>query len=532
MKQFRRIALVMITVFLLCTAAFAVDAKSSPREALKPVIRTMMEERKPFVTVSAEGLEEFEDEHKMVDFIREIAAESIETSGSGIDYDICNVSAVSCIFQNDTLTIRFEYLTTAEEEAAIDASCRQIREELALSGMSDFEKVRTIYEYLCTNYTYDDSLTIFTPYVGLKTHKMVCQGFAVLTYKLLWQENIPCRIIVGMGAGSQHGWNLVKLGKVWYNLDTTWDACSELGQSMRWQFFLCGSDHFPQHFRDERYKAKAFTKNQPTSEANFHVKRVSVYLEGDKLDSLMIRKGNSTKVVAKVDKRASGTFVFVSSDPSVVRVEKDGSLTALGVGECEITVSAENSAAIACTIPIGVVDLTSASSWAQDAVNEHYLDGFLPYEFCADFQTPLRRSELCALICRVTGIVPTRLGVKFSDIENDPYGLYISYLAQLGVVSGVGNDAFRPDDTLTREQLCKILIKLADVLGKKLKTDARVYYADAAQFGAWAEEYIAAASASGLMNGVGNDCFSPKTAVTREQFICVLQRLIHYKNAA
>ncbi len=54
-------------------------------------------------------------------------------------------------------------------------------------------------------------------------YKTVCQGYELLTYKMLKQAGINTKIVIGTGNGESHAWNLVYLVGKWYQLDTTWD---------------------------------------------------------------------------------------------------------------------------------------------------------------------------------------------------------------------------------------------------------------------------------------------------------------------
>lgn len=526
MKRIRRSILLPILAALLCTAVFAANKPSSALESLKPQLAEAIENRMPYLTVPAEGLEQFSDEQLMVDLLHEIAAETPETSGSGIDYNVCNLHSVTCLYQNGKLTVAFSYLTTAAEEAEIDRACEQIRAGLDYGEGSDYEKLRAIYEYVGSHFTYDESLSTFSPYQGLKSGKMVCQGFAILLYKLLWQENIPNRILVGVGAGSRHGWNLVRLGEKWYNMDVTWDAYRET-REMEWNCFLRGSKHFPSHFREKCYESGTFARLHPTDPENYRPEKVDVTLGGEPFVSLIMRTCHSATVGASVSGRKNLKFAFSSSDEGVASVTNDGVITAHTLGECEITVRCPELAAVPGRFRLRTVDLTAASPWALGGVNALYERGLLSFAFCSDFQKPLTREELCAMLCGMLNVYadPTA-EISYTDLDGCRYPSSVLYISALGVTSGMGDGRFCPQGLLTREQLCKILCKIAALLGYPLTGNEPVSFDDAERFGAWSQEYVQSVVSGGVMCGTGGGCFSPKATVTREQFILTLERLI------
>ena len=54
------------------------------------------------------------------------------------------------------------------------------------------KKVKTIYDYICHNVTYDysDNNMKFTAYAAVTTGKSVCQGYATLFYRLVKMQGI------------------------------------------------------------------------------------------------------------------------------------------------------------------------------------------------------------------------------------------------------------------------------------------------------------------------------------------------------
>ena len=90
----------------------------------------------------------------------------------------------------------------------------------------------------------DDSYKLaHTAYAALVNGTAVCQGYAVLLYRMLMEQGIDCRIMAGEGNGGAHAWNIAKIGQQYYYLDATWDA----GTSSHTEWFLKGSAHFEDH---------------------------------------------------------------------------------------------------------------------------------------------------------------------------------------------------------------------------------------------------------------------------------------------
>ncbi len=125
------------------------------------------------------------------------------------------------------------------------------------------------YDY---DHLYDSSYDLkYTAYAALVNGKAVCQGYACLFYRMMLEAGIDVRIITGNGGGgtdSNHGWNIVRLKGLYYNMDTTWDA----GFSPEYyEFFLRCTDNFEWHTRDSKYDTPEFHASYPMASSDYVV---------------------------------------------------------------------------------------------------------------------------------------------------------------------------------------------------------------------------------------------------------------------
>lgn len=122
---------------------------------------------------------------------------------------------------NATFTIT--YLENKTQTAYVTTQVKQILKEIIKPTMDDFQKERAIHDYIVSNIAYDTNLMNYSAYAALTKGKTVCQGFALLTYRMLDEVGITNRIVEGYAGGISHAWNLVQIEGNWYQLDTTWD---------------------------------------------------------------------------------------------------------------------------------------------------------------------------------------------------------------------------------------------------------------------------------------------------------------------
>lgn len=165
------------------------------------------------------------------------------------------------------------------------------------------------------------------------------------------------------------------------------------------------------------------------------------------------------------------------------------------------------------------------SAWAKDIVAKAIEQGLVPENLQGNYTKPITRAEFCALAATLyesrNGEITERS--TFSDTKD----VNVEKLASLGVVAGVGNGKFVPDRQITREQAATMLAALAGVLGKPIE-ESEPKFADNSDISSWAIPYVGKMQTSGIMNGTGNDRFSPQGSYTREQSIATMLSVLAY----
>ena len=106
----------------------------------------------------------------------------------------------------------------------------------------------------------------------------------------------------------------------------------------------------------------------------------------------------------------------------------------------------------------------------------------------------------------------------FSDVKPSMYyAKAIAWASACGIVSGdEGTSNFRPEDTVSRQELAKMLCEYARVTGADTSADASVLdsYSDAGEVSDWAVDYVAWAVENDIM-GVGTDELWATGGITR-----------------
>jgi transglutaminase-like putative cysteine protease len=213
-----------------------------------------------------------------------------------------------------TLNYSFTYYTTAAQEAQVTERIQEALDSFAFNEYTtDPEKVQTIYDYICSHVTYDyanlddDDYTLkYTAYAALIDGTAVCEGYATLLYRMLREVGISTRVIAGIGNGGAHGWNIVKLGSSYYNLDATWDAGRD-----SYDYYLQNMDNFLDHYRYDDYTTAEFEATYPMASEDY------VLLLGDVNDDGTLNEADVARMMKRLAIGDESTWLDFTEDETV-----------------------------------------------------------------------------------------------------------------------------------------------------------------------------------------------------------------------
>ncbi len=117
----------------------------------------------------------------------------------------------------------------------------------------------------------------------------------------------------------------------------------------------------------------------------------------------------------------------------------------------------------------------------------------------------LTRAEAVTLLYRLSGSPAVEGKSSFTDLPYEWYQDAIAWAEHYGVVTGVTETTFAPNDNVTREQLVTMIWRLA---GKPEATEELAGFVDSKSVSAYAKDAFAWAVENGIINGT---TFSGKT---------------------
>lgn len=112
--------------------------------------------------------------------------------------------------------------------------------------------------------------------------------------------------------------------------------------------------------------------------------------------------------------------------------------------------------------------------------------------------------------------------IFFNDIDHVQWAIEsILYLAGQKIVSGVADNTFVPDRSITREEFVKMLVIALNINIKSAGSDFTDVKKDE-----WYYQYISAAQEKGIINGIDGKSFGIGQPITREQLCTMVYRAI------
>ena len=112
--------------------------------------------------------------------------------------------------------------------------------------------------------------------------------------------------------------------------------------------------------------------------------------------------------------------------------------------------------------------------------------------------------------------------VSFNDVAADAwYKNAVDFIAARGITTGTGDNSFSPDAKLTRGQFVVLLMNAYQISTQNQGEPSQIpNFSDAGN--TYYTDYLLAAKALGIVNGVGNNMFAPEKEITRQETFVML----------
>jgi hypothetical protein len=170
--------------------------------------------------------------------------------------------------------------------------------------------------------------------------------------------------------------------------------------------------------------------------------------------------------------------------------------------------------------------------WAKGAINslasKLIVSGVNEEQFAP--QAEITRAEFAALVVRSLGLAEAQSAASFTDVSSGKwYASAVETAAAAGLVKGYTDGSFRPEATISRQELAVMLQRAMAYTGQTQgASDTAAKFADALSIAAWAKPAVSGAVDAAIVEGLPDGRFAPEQQATRAEAVVMLQRMLKH----
>ena len=175
---------------------------------------------------------------------------------------------------------------------------------------------------------------------------------------------------------------------------------------------------------------------------------------------------------------------------------------------------------------------TDSARFYADAVDYAYKNGLVTGTkddiFSPDMD--LTRGMLVTILHRMEGSPDVEKQAGFRDVqEGRYYAKAVDWAYENGIITGMSETSFAPEEPVTRQQTAAILFRYVQSKEKDNEVRASLeVFGDAKQVHTYAQEPMAWCVGNGIIKGVSTDRLAPAERATRAQSVVMLYRVVEY----
>lgn len=309
------------------------------------------------------------------------------------------------------------------------------------------------------------SHSAYSALIAGDAYEPVCDGYSKALKLVLNTMDIPCVLAVS----KDHMWNNVKMDDgLWYNVDLTWDDGRGASDTT---YFLVGSG--------------TRINGVPFSQQPDHVER-------DPFNE------NSVSG-ARYPKKNTEAYRYIGSDYA----------------------------------PTTYRDVPRSDSAYEDIEYVTELGYFSGSKGYFQPDKNITRAEFAKVLAGVLGVNPKEYDGRYSfgDVSTAAWYSGVAFWAKdSGIMTGDtrnGQKVFRPDDPISREEMCVVLVRALNLSGEGDKV-----FADDGKISPWAKEQVYLCVGAGLIRGGSGNRFNPSGRTIRRDAARVFARYARSLEAA
>lgn len=176
--------------------------------------------------------------------------------------------------------------------------------------------------------------------------------------------------------------------------------------------------------------------------------------------------------------------------------------------------------------------------WAYESITKMTKEGIMSGYRNGTFKPndPLSREEAASLFSNMIGDTPSiMLASSFSDITSDRWSsLAIESVARANIISGYGDNTYRPEQYMSRQEFAVVADKFLHYQGYRTEDPTAldtIHFSDQKFIAPWAQSSVRELALWGFINYSTKGLFNPEKYITRGEAAEITYRLLFSKEA-
>lgn len=168
------------------------------------------------------------------------------------------------------------------------------------------------------------------------------------------------------------------------------------------------------------------------------------------------------------------------------------------------------------------------SNWAKAEIEKAIETNILPEKLQGEYKSNITRQEFSEVAVNLYEALSGKEGIlqgenPFTDTQNTK----VRIANDLGIVKGIGDGRFAPDDPITRQEISVMLYRTLRAAKPEYEYSGLYdhIFADYNMISSWAREAVGYLYGIEVINGVGDNLFNPKGNTSREEAIVLANRM-------
>lgn len=171
-------------------------------------------------------------------------------------------------------------------------------------------------------------------------------------------------------------------------------------------------------------------------------------------------------------------------------------------------------------------------SWAKDAIlslaSKKIVNGKADGMFCPN--DTVTREEIAKILVEAFGIDKNDAVCDFSDVDSSHWSYaYIAAAKKSGIVNGYADGTFGLGNGVTRQELAAMIYRTARANGIIFADGKKTEFADSEQIADFAKDAVDVLSGAGIINGKGDGLFAPTHYCTRAEAAKIVYSVLNIK---